>query len=210
MLVIGRIGYFPWAGAVRADGWRQAYALRTSVCQLDSAVTFEHPIHGAGVRHGAMSAWPMSDRTLQGHAVPVMPVKLFWVARSPRHKSLIYSLVKSSIVRALVFIDTSAMIQNHPGLVWNIGARIEEKTMNKDDTSVVGYRGQRIFNPDEIAYLRKWILGAAHWQLRIAGRSLSVPDRGLFVSNPITTLGVMIIGARQLACCTTTMVPTAH
>ncbi|MBL6708817.1 MAG: hypothetical protein ISP99_05700 [Pseudomonadales bacterium] len=29
-------------------------------------MAFEHPIHGAGIRHGAMSGWPMSDRTLQG------------------------------------------------------------------------------------------------------------------------------------------------
>ena len=64
----------------------------------------------------------------RAHAVLVMPVKLFWVSwGSPRHKSLIYSLVKSSMVRALAWQDTSAMIQNLSGLVWNIGARIEEK-----------------------------------------------------------------------------------
>ena len=54
-------------GAVRADGSVTGLRIREpqfASCEL--AVAFEHPIHGAGVRHGAMSAWPMSDRTLQG------------------------------------------------------------------------------------------------------------------------------------------------
>ena len=54
-------------GAVRADG--TATGLRIQEPQFahsDLAVAFEHPTHGAGIRHGAMSAWPMSDRTLQG------------------------------------------------------------------------------------------------------------------------------------------------
>ena len=64
----------------------------------------------------------------RAHAVLVMPVKLFWVSWGfPRHKSLIYSVVKSSMVRALARRDAGAMIQNRARLVWNTGARIEEK-----------------------------------------------------------------------------------
>jgi hypothetical protein len=29
-------------------------------------VGFDHPVHGTGLRHGAMSHWPDSHRTLQG------------------------------------------------------------------------------------------------------------------------------------------------
>jgi hypothetical protein len=32
----------------------------------DLAVGFDHPVHGQGLRHGAMSHWPDSHRTLQG------------------------------------------------------------------------------------------------------------------------------------------------
>ena len=49
-------------GAVRADGSVTGLRIREpQFASCDLAVTFEHPIHGAGVRHGAMSAWPMSD-----------------------------------------------------------------------------------------------------------------------------------------------------
>ncbi len=54
-------------GAVRADGTVTGLRIQEpQFAHSDLAVAFEHPIHGAGMRHGAMSAWPMSDRTLQG------------------------------------------------------------------------------------------------------------------------------------------------
>ena len=54
-------------GAVRADGTVTGLRIQEpQFAHSDLAVAFEHPTHGAGIRHGAMSAWPMSDRTLQG------------------------------------------------------------------------------------------------------------------------------------------------
>ena len=48
-------------GAIRADG--TVTGLRIQEPQFahgDLAVAYEHPTHGAGIRHGPMSAWPMA------------------------------------------------------------------------------------------------------------------------------------------------------
>lgn len=54
-------------GCIRADGTTTGLRLQeTPFAQSELAVEFNHPVHGKGLRHGAMSHWPDSDRTLQG------------------------------------------------------------------------------------------------------------------------------------------------
>ena len=54
-------------GAVRADGTMTGLRSREpQFARSELAVGYTHPKHGQGLRHGAMSQWPLSERALQG------------------------------------------------------------------------------------------------------------------------------------------------
>ena len=54
-------------GCIRADGATTGLRMQEApFAGSDLAVGFDHPVHGQGLRHGAMSHWPDSHRTLQG------------------------------------------------------------------------------------------------------------------------------------------------
>ena len=54
-------------GCVRADGTTTGLRMQEApFAGSELVVGFDHPVHGTGLRHGAMSHWPDSHRTLQG------------------------------------------------------------------------------------------------------------------------------------------------
>ncbi len=54
-------------GCIQADGPTPGERIQTEhFLASELAVRFTHPLHGAGLRHGAMSEWPQLQRTLQG------------------------------------------------------------------------------------------------------------------------------------------------
>jgi crotonobetainyl-CoA:carnitine CoA-transferase CaiB-like acyl-CoA transferase len=54
-------------GCIRADGATTGLRIQEPpFAASDLVVGFDHPVHGRGVRHGAMSHWPDSARWLQG------------------------------------------------------------------------------------------------------------------------------------------------
>ena len=40
--------------------------MKGTIADSGLVAAYDHPIHGAGLRHGAMSHWPLSERRLQG------------------------------------------------------------------------------------------------------------------------------------------------
>ena len=54
-------------GGIRADGPVTGLCIQEPAFADSGLVAaYDHPIHGAGLRHGAMSHWPLSQRRLQG------------------------------------------------------------------------------------------------------------------------------------------------
>ena len=54
-------------GGIRADGPVTGLCIQEPAFADSGLVAaYDHPIHGAGLRHGAMSHWPLSERRLQG------------------------------------------------------------------------------------------------------------------------------------------------
>ena len=54
-------------GCIQADGPTPGKRMQAEhFVASELAVKFTHPLHGAGLRHGAMSEWPELQRTLQG------------------------------------------------------------------------------------------------------------------------------------------------
>ena len=54
-------------GCIQADGPMPGVRIQAEhFVASELAVPFTHPLHGSGLRHGAMSEWPQLQRTLQG------------------------------------------------------------------------------------------------------------------------------------------------
>jgi len=54
-------------GCIQADGPTPGERIQAEhFVASELAVQFTHPLHGSGLRHGAMSEWPQLQRTLQG------------------------------------------------------------------------------------------------------------------------------------------------
>jgi crotonobetainyl-CoA:carnitine CoA-transferase CaiB-like acyl-CoA transferase len=54
-------------GCIQADGPTPGARIQAKhFVASELAVQFTHPLHGSGLRHGAMSEWPQLQRTLQG------------------------------------------------------------------------------------------------------------------------------------------------
>ena len=54
-------------GVIRADGSVTGLRIQEpAFAESGLVAVYDHPLHGRGIRHGAMSQWPLSERRLQG------------------------------------------------------------------------------------------------------------------------------------------------